>query len=177
MFFVGSVFVLLGFVLVFFSPLFVDYATIYQASGVIFFLIGILLIRKSNIKETSNLNKERLKSRAKIKKEGLKIQISFEDCKILSKSLTYEEPSTNVRYAQALNNILDSNNATVVKNIRKNRIKCNINEQGIKGVLISEPIDMDIKTMEIKLYMKKKTNIYFDSKTGNFFFDLDFLWN
>ncbi len=39
----------------------------------------------------------------------------------------------------------------------------------------SQPLNIDIKTLEIKLYLEKNINLYLDTMSGDYFFGLDFL--
>ena len=177
MFWIWLILVIIWFALVFFLPEIDKKNTLsFQLAGLVIFLIGIWLIKKSNDKEKNHLNKEKLLKKEKIKKEGIKILVNLESCNLLSKKDIIKRPSTDIKYAQALNTVLDSNNSVIHEEINKCFITYKINEQGLHKTLVSEPIAMDKDVVKIKLYMKKKTFIYYDKNTGDFFFDLKFLY-
>lgn len=132
----------------------------------IILLVSIFLFNKLNIKQPDIF----------IKKSGtydevLKIRYD----KLQIKKLTYGKSENNYEYDDIDFNRVDLLFSHDVNSKHLNRCFIVYVSETIKNSYYSQPLNIDIKTLEIKLYQKKHINIYIDTISGNYFFGLDFL--
>ncbi|WP_157208259.1 hypothetical protein [Mariniflexile maritimum] len=137
---------------------------LFYLSAVILF-VSIVLFRKLNTEEVIFLSKKEGKY-----DEVLRIKYDELLIKTIDKKNDNENAYDDIDFNR-IDSLLvhDSNN----KYIRRYFIVYVSKTK--KRSYCSQPLNIDIKTLEIKLYLEKNINLYIDTMSGNYFFGLDFL--
>ena len=113
-----------------------------------------------------------------LKTEGIKITISSDKCEVIDKVYTVPNPylrKMEYRRPSMADYIFDKVNYDEYIEVKECYIECGAKINNRKKAFKSDAIKMDTKTLEIKLYMKKEIDIYYNPNTEEYFFDLDFL--
>jgi hypothetical protein len=141
--------------------------------GITLGITGLLLIlRNTPIRKTKIIDSEIYK----LKKEGHKIHVDFNECKIISNNYYKEVPRSSDYRAQALDTLFDNKNAVKNVAVLKSRIvfKDSINNYEYVSPLIFK----DKITISFILDKYKITTLYVDKKEyKHYYFDLDFFNN
>lgn len=107
--------------------------------------------------------------------QGVKITVSFDDCKVNTKKRYSTKPASNSGSVQALNSFLDSRNSVVTTQNTSSVIEIKVKINGSTKTLKSCNLAIDKETLLIKLYMQKEIEVYYDVHTRDYFIDLHFL--
>lgn len=133
-------------------------------------LLVLVVIKLKNRKE----NKEYKNNLAKFKSAAEKIKVELNQVEIISNSWSEQEFS-NTRAAQIEQMYGDGERTKITTEYNINVIKFSLKIKD-EVVHFEERIDMDRKTLEMKLLMQKETTLYFDpANYSNYYLDLEFL--
>lgn len=133
-------------------------------------LLVLVIIKLKNQKE----NKEYKNSLAKFKSAAEKIKVELNQVEIISNSWSEQEFS-NTRAAQIEQMYGDGERTKITTEYNINVIKFSLKIKD-EVVHFEERIDMDRKTLEMKLLMQKETTLYFDpANYSNYYLDLEFI--
>lgn len=106
------------------------------------------------------------------------LEISYNDLLINSKNFDYNRVKTDYEDFDFDRADIVLSNRNTSKSI-EHFTRCTIqyNSKNDKKIYFSDKINLDNKTLEIKLYLQKKVKLYINDKNGSYYFDLDFLNN
>lgn len=141
----------------------------------ILIVLGFLLIKKSIQSDLNYLNNNPIKKKSVLEKKGFKIRVDFDKCEILtSKVILSKEPRNSL--LQFYNNLFLSSENSIQTEIFLIKLKFIAEISNKHITFISEPLKIDIKSLEIHFYEHKSTYLYVNKHNfDNFYFDLDFL--
>lgn len=139
----------------------------------IILLVSILLFRN-----LLNPNKKKVVSEINRNQYNKFIEVDYQD--IIIKGSNYHNKGIKKDFED-----IDFSRADTLFSSRRNK---NINEYNICNSFIiykskknkeylSQNINLDSKTLDIKLYIQKKIKLYINDNNGDYFFDLNFLNN
>jgi hypothetical protein len=153
----------------------------YGKSGlalIIFCLFLLLPLTYFRNKHVRRQKEQEIQFKNTTRTEGIKITVSSDRCKVISKTYTVPNPylrKIRFRRPTVLDYIYDNVNYNEYIEIKECYIECGAKVNNSRKVFKSNAIKMDTKTLEIKVYMKKEIDIYYNPHTKKYFFDLDFL--
>jgi hypothetical protein len=110
----------------------------------------------------------------RFKENARQITVLFDDCEIVDNHYFVEVPRSNNSRIQAWDSLYDSSRS--VEQIEVNQSRLLYRDKTTGETYASPLIDKDPATLRFKLFAQKQTVIYLDD-SGQYYFDLDFLYN
>jgi len=148
----------------------IPFPILWMCLGILVAVLGFTLLQKG----FSLPKKNKVESEIdRLKQEGHKVLVKFEDCNIISNNYHKEVPKGNDYNEQAYNTLFDNKNAVKNVNVLQSRIvytdKINNYEY------VSPLIFKDRITISFILDKYESTNLYIDKNDyKHYYFDLDF---
>lgn len=146
---------------------------IFLCVGALLIIFGYYDLKISNKKGIEDLDMIIELNKRSYRKEAVKvIEVVLEDCQIISRDQYISIDRSNHKEAQMIDSVFKAELSETTKNIKSQILKYRYG----KKVYYSTDINIDKDNLKIKLYLQKKTKIYFkDNNFKEYFFDLDFL--
>lgn len=141
-------------------------------------ILLLLYIIYSRRRDKKKQREREIQFKNTIKAEGIKITISANNCKVISKTYTIPNPykrKMGFRRPTITDYMFDKVNYDEYIEVKDCYIECLAKVNFTQKLFKSKAIKMDKKTLEIKLYLEEKIDIYYNPHTKQCFFDLDFL--
>ena len=141
-------------------------------------LLVLLYVVYSRRRDKKKQKEREIQFKNTLKTEGIKLTVSSDRCKVISKTYTIPNPylkKMRYRRASMMDYVSDKVNYDEYIEVKECYIECGAKVNYSRKVFKSKAIKMDTKTLEIKLYLKKEIDIYYNPNTKKYFFDLDFL--
>lgn len=134
--------------------------------------LSAYIIKRKHIKLEEN---EGLKYAERIKKEAVKINVPFDDCKVTERKSYTTVPASNDYTAQGLSSVFDSRNAEITTENVFSTIEVEVEVGGGTKTFVIYNLPFDRDTLLLKLYMQKEITIYYNKSMDDCLFDLSFL--
>jgi hypothetical protein len=157
-------------IFLFFSKVRENWSLAGVAAGILAAFLGFLVLLRRERRFALDAHAEL----EQFKKNGRQITVLFDDCEIVDNHYFVEVPRSNNSRIQAWDSLYDSSRS--VEQIEVNQSRLLYRDKKTGETYASPLIDKDPATLRFKLFAQKQTVIYLDD-SGQYYFDLDFLYD